>query len=195
MATRLTGLQIGGAAIALGALGSGVYSGVDTLLRDKTVVETVYVTQVQTGLTGTGAKTATGSGLNNVTLYDYKLFSGYQPLVQTGGQLTDIYALGRFVWPHSYTGSLVGDLCIDVATAPTSNATFVDVNVRSVDSTASGRNIFNNVALTAGAKCKNFNGTGSLVGPDQEVVLLSTFGSGAGLVADWVFEYRETELN
>ena len=171
---------------ALTALGTNVIQ----YTKGDQAVENVYHINVQTSQTGTGA------GANSSTLYDYGKEMGYTPLTATGGEIKPEYALGQWAYQEAYTGAIIA-LYIDVETAPTSNATFVDVSVQSVDTTTSSGNLLaDNIALTVGGHQKIVLGSGSfLIGPDQQVVIHSSFGTAASLVADWNLTYRETELD
>lgn len=188
--TRYPKLVIAGVSVltaTLTALGANVVS----YIKGDQAVQNVYHINVQTALTGTGA------GANSSTLYDYIKYSGYKPLTATGGELKAEYQIANWDYIGSYTGvTLTASaplMCIDVATAPTSNATYVDCNVQAASAdTSSGTSIFNNLNLTVGSWC---GGTGTTIGPNQQVVCYSSFGTGAGLVGDFNVMYRETELN
>jgi len=185
--TRFTKLFVG--TLAVFGLGSGVYTGINAFV-DSLAIQTLIVVNVQTSLTGTGA------GANSSKLYDYSKYSGYKPLIQTGGVVSAVYQIANFDFPETYTGVVLGaGICIDVATAPTSNATFVDCSIQgdTLD-TSSGTDVFNNLNLIVATKpfC---GGTGATIGPGQQFVCYSSFGSGAGLEADFNIHYRESELN
>jgi len=187
MATKLTKLQVGG-------ISTSFATGVAALILGIVQMNAIQVVNEQTRLTGSGA------GANTATFYDYDAYMGYTPLTATGGEVSTAYAIAQWDYTESYTGAVLS-MCIDVATAPTSNATWVDCVITSVDlDTSTGGTILNNTNLTAGRHCFTplTNQTGATlttIGPNQQVACYSSFGTGAGLVGDWNIEYQETELN
>lgn len=190
--TRFTTLVIGATAVltsTLTALGANVVS----YIKGDQAVEYVYHVNVQTSLTGTGVSA------NSSNLYDYNKQMGYTPLAGTGGELKEEYAIMRWDYPEAYTGAVVS-MSVDIATASTSNDTYVDCNIQAASAdTSSGTALFDNLLLSVGAKRATRHsfsgGTVPTIGPNQQIACFSSFGTGAGLVGDWNVEYRETELN
>ena len=110
--------------------------------------------------------------------------------------MTEAYQVFNWDYPESYTGSALS-FCIDVATAATQVAAmYVDCGIlASSADTTSGTTLFNNESLSVGSHCAIPGTSEVTIGPNQSVTCYSLTGTGTSLVADAIFEYRETELD